>query len=44
MGKKEGEWYKFDTEGNIFIVISYSNGIEKRYDGVKILPEQTEED
>ncbi len=44
MGKKEGEWYKFDTDGNIFIVISYSNGIEKRYDGVKILPEQTEED
>jgi antitoxin component YwqK of YwqJK toxin-antitoxin module len=44
MGKKEGEWYKFDNEGNIFIVISYSNGIEKRYDGVKVTPEQTEED
>jgi len=36
MGLKDGEWLKYSIDGNTFISIYYENGIEKRYDGVKV--------
>jgi len=35
MGKKEGEWFKFNPDGTIFLIVSFKNGLEKKYDGVK---------
>lgn len=39
MGKKEGDWIKYNIDGTPFLVVTYKNGIERRYDGVKIVPE-----
>ena len=39
MGFKQGNWKKYNSDGTLFLVISYENGIEKKYDGVKIKPE-----
>ena len=36
MGLKDGEWLKYNYDGSPFISIFYNNGVEKRYDGVKI--------
>jgi antitoxin component YwqK of YwqJK toxin-antitoxin module len=36
MGLKDGEWIKYNMDGTPFISIIYNNGVEKRYDGVKI--------
>jgi uncharacterized protein len=44
MGKKEGEWFKYNEDGTIFLVVSYKNGMEKKYDGAKVLPEIENED
>lgn len=41
-GMKTGDWIQYNTDGTVFMVISYQNGIEKKYDGVKIKPEMTE--
>ena len=38
MGKREGEWTRFNYDGTIFLVTSYKNGIEIKYDGIKIKP------
>jgi antitoxin component YwqK of YwqJK toxin-antitoxin module len=38
MGKKEGDWIKYEYDGTPFLVITYKNGIETKYDGVKIKP------
>jgi antitoxin component YwqK of YwqJK toxin-antitoxin module len=38
MGKREGDWYLYNEDGTLFLVITYKNGIETRYDGVKIKP------
>jgi len=38
MGKKEGDWIKYNADGTVFIIITYRDGIETRYDGVKIKP------
>jgi antitoxin component YwqK of YwqJK toxin-antitoxin module len=38
MGKKEGDWIQFEYDGTPFLVITYRNGIETKYDGVKIKP------
>ncbi|MFH1159366.1 MAG: hypothetical protein V1733_00250 [bacterium] len=38
MGKKEGNWSKYNYDGSLFLVITYQNGIETRYDGMKIKP------
>ncbi len=38
-GRKHGQWTSFDSNGLPFIVVSYDNGIEKKYDGFKIIPE-----
>lgn len=37
-GKKEGDWIKYNYDGTLFMIITYRNGIETRYDGVKINP------
>ena len=42
MGMKTGDWIKYNEDGSIFMVISYKNGVEKKYDGVKIKPEMKE--
>ena len=38
MGEKEGEWYKNNYDGSLFLITTYKNGIETRYDGIKITP------
>jgi uncharacterized protein len=38
MGKREGEWYKYNYDGTLFLTTTYKNGIEIKYDGVKIKP------
>jgi len=38
MGKKEGEWIQYNYDGSLFMIITFKNGIEIRYDGVKIKP------
>jgi len=38
MGKREGEWIKNNSDGTLFMIITYKEGIETRYDGVKIKP------
>ncbi len=42
MGMRTGDWVQFDKDGNVFLVIAYENGIEKKYDGVRIKPEYDE--
>lgn len=39
MGRKHGDWITYNHDGSPFLVITYENGIEKKYDGVKINPE-----
>jgi len=38
MSKKEGNWILYDYDGTPFLVITYRNGVETKYDGVKIKP------
>lgn len=38
MGKKEGNWMLYNYDGSLFLIITYQNGTEIRYDGVKIKP------
>ena len=38
MGKREGDWYKYNDDGTLFLTTTYRNGIEIKYDGVKIKP------
>lgn len=38
MGMKDGEWKKFNYDGTLLLVITYDNGIEKKYDGITIKP------
>lgn len=42
MGMRTGDWVQYDQEGNVFLVIAYENGVEKRYDGIRIKPEYEE--
>lgn len=42
MGIKDGDWKKYDSEGLLYLVITYENGIEKKYDGIIIKPAFTE--
>lgn len=39
MGMKEGTRKIYNSDGTLLLVITYENGIEKKYDGVKIKPE-----
>jgi len=36
MGRKNGDWKKFDKNGIQLIIISYSGGKEVKYDGISI--------
>jgi uncharacterized protein len=38
MSKKEGNWVLYNYDGTPFLVITYRNGVEIKYDGVKIKP------
>jgi antitoxin component YwqK of YwqJK toxin-antitoxin module len=38
MGKREGDWVKYNYDGTLFLIITYKNGVEVKYDGVKIRP------
>jgi hypothetical protein len=42
MGRKEGEWIIYNYDGTPFIIVSYKNGIEYRYDGIQIMESKTE--
>ena len=44
MGKKEGDWYMYNEDGTLFLIITYRNGIEIKYDGVKIKPSYDQEE
>ncbi len=44
MGKKEGDWLKYNFDGTLFLVITYRDGVEMRYDGVKIKPPYEKEE
>ncbi len=44
MGKREGEWKKFDEEGLLFVRTFYRNGREIRYDNVPLDPKIEEDD
>lgn len=36
MGRKEGDWISFNYDGTPFIMVTYKNGTEQRYDGIQI--------
>jgi len=38
MGKKEGDWTLYNSDGTPFLIITYRNNAEVKYDGVKIKP------
>ena len=38
MGRKEGDWIRYNEDGTPLLVITYSNNREIRYDGVRIRP------
>ncbi|MBU2652136.1 MAG: hypothetical protein KKA81_14495 [Bacteroidetes bacterium] len=44
MGRKQGQWTSYNMDGTPFIVITYENGVEKKYDGIRITPEYNPED
>lgn len=44
VGKREGDWYLYNEDGTLFLIITYKNGIEVRYDGVKIKPPYEKEE
>ena len=44
MGRKHGDWTTYNYDGTPFLVITYENGIEKKYDGVKIPADYTADD
>ena len=37
-GIKEGNWKYYSQEGDIELIVTYENGIETKWDGVKIIP------
>ncbi len=39
MGRKNGDWKRYHEDGILILIISYSNGIERKYDGENILDE-----
>jgi uncharacterized protein len=42
MGRKEGEWVYFSYDGLPFIIVTYKNGVETRYDGIQITEPSSE--
>lgn len=41
-GMKQGDWKKYNSDGTLLLVITYQNGIERKYDGITIKPAFTE--
>lgn len=37
-GLKEGDWYKYNSDGTLFMIITYRQGAEVKFDGVRIKP------
>jgi antitoxin component YwqK of YwqJK toxin-antitoxin module len=37
-GSREGDWVTFNEDGTPFLIITYRNDVEKRYDGMVIKP------
>lgn len=44
MGRKHGQWTTYNYDGTPFLVITFENGIEKKYDGVRIITEYSAEE
>jgi antitoxin component YwqK of YwqJK toxin-antitoxin module len=42
MGRREGEWIFYNYDGTPFIIVSYKNGLEVRYDGIQITDSKTD--
>jgi uncharacterized protein len=38
MGKREGDWYKYNYDGTLFLITTCKNGVEIKYDGVVMKP------
>lgn len=38
-GKREGLWRSYASDGSLYLTIEYKEGVEIKYEGVKILPE-----
>jgi len=38
MGKKVGDWAMYNSDGSLFLMITYKDGVEVKFDGVKIKP------
>lgn len=38
MGQKEGDWYRYNYDGTVFLITTYKNNIEIKYNGIKIKP------
>jgi uncharacterized protein len=43
-GRKEGEWVYYNNDGTPFIVVSYRNGAEYRYDGIQVTEYKPEDE
>jgi antitoxin component YwqK of YwqJK toxin-antitoxin module len=37
-GKRDGDWRSYNEDGSELLTITYKNGIEEKYDGVKVFP------
>lgn len=37
-GLKDGDWKYFDANGFLVLTVTYENGIERKFDGIKITP------
>lgn len=37
-GQKDGDWHHFEEDGFLILTITYENGIERKWDGQKIVP------
>lgn len=42
MGRRHKQWIKYNKDGEPYMIITYQNGVEKSYDGVKIKPPMKE--
>lgn len=36
MGRKTGDWVSYNYDGTPYLIVSYEDGVETRYDGIKI--------
>ncbi|MFH0895832.1 MAG: hypothetical protein V2A54_15460 [Bacteroidota bacterium] len=38
MGRKDGDWFHYNPDGSLFLIITYKDGLESQYNGVKLTP------